>query len=144
MATTYDDVQVEGNVKTTTKYTCESVDLSYTIIGDGIKEDFNFLTNTIQDKLDEMLSELQTAASVNDAFHFENGVAVSDINKAYEEIKSDVSVAKELLNTLHSAFMTDIDNVNAELENNFGYWAFNKPRIAGQETEIIEEPTSNE
>lgn len=144
MATTYDDVKVEGNVKTTTKYTCQSADLSYTIIGDNIKDDFSFLTNTIQNKLDEMLFELQAAASINDAFYFENGSSVSDVNKAYGEIKSDVSVAKELLNTLHSAFMTDIDNVNAELSNNFGYWAFNKPRKAGRKTEIVENSTNNE
>lgn len=144
MATTYDDVKVEGNVKTTTKYTCESADLSYTIIGDNIKGDFNFLTNTIQNKLDEMITELQAAASINDAFHFENGASVSDINKAYEEIKSDVSSAKELLDSLHSVFMTDIDNVNAELENNFGYWAFNKARVAGKTTEFVENSTSNE
>ena len=39
-----------------------------------------------------------------------------------EEIKNDVSLLKTELDTLHAAFMTDIDNINAELEVNFGHW----------------------
>lgn len=138
---TYNDVQINGNTKTTSKYTCESANLSYTIIGDNISEDFEFI-NTISTKLDEMLKKLESASSITDAFDIENGGHVSDITKAYNEIKSDVQLMKSGLSTLHSAFMTDIANVNAELENNFGYWAFNKPRLAGKTTETIETPTS--
>lgn len=134
---TYDDVQINGDTKTTSKYTCESANLSYTIIGDNISEDFDFL-NIMSDKLDEMLNNLENASAITNAFDFENGNRVYDITKAYNEIKSDVQVMKSGLSTLHSAFMTDIANVNAELSNNFGHWAFNKPRLAGKTTEAIE------
>lgn len=138
---TYNDVQINGNTKTTNKYTCESANLSYTIIGENISEDFKFINN-ISSKLDEMLSKLQSASSITDAFDIEGTGHVSDISKAYNEIKNDVQLMQTGLNTLHSTFMTDIANVNAELENNFGYWAFNKPRLAGKTTETIETPTS--
>lgn len=139
----YNDVEINGNTKTTSKYTCESTDLEYRIIGDNIKADFNFINNDLPDKLTEMLAEIEAAAAVVDAFYFENGSKVSDISKAYEEIKGDVELMKAGLDTLHSAFMTDIDNVNAELANNFGYWAFNKPKLASKTTETIETTTSN-
>jgi hypothetical protein len=98
--------------------------MQYTIISDEIKKDFDFLlsSNTMGNKLDEMLNYLNTAAGISNAFYFENGGSVQDINHVYEEIKNDVSQLKSDLDTLHAAFMTDIDNVNAELEVNFGHW----------------------
>lgn len=106
------------------KYTCTKKNMQYTIISDEIKKDFDFLlsTNTMGNKLDEMLNYLNTAAGISNAFYFENGGSVQDINHVYEEIKNDVSQLKSDLDTLHAAFMTDIDNVNAELEVNFGHW----------------------
>ena len=106
------------------KYTCTKKNMQYTIISDEIKKDFDFLlsTNSMGNKLDEMLNYLNTAAGITNAFYFENGGSVQDINHVYEEIKNDVSQLKSDLDTLHAAFMTDIDNVNAELEVNFGHW----------------------
>lgn len=106
------------------KYTCTKKNMQYTIISDEIKKDFDFLlsSNTMGNKLDEMLNYLNTAAGITNAFYFENGGSVQDINHVYEEIKNDVSQLKSDLDTLHAAFMTDIDNVNAELEVNFGHW----------------------
>ena len=106
------------------KYTCTKKNMQYTIISDEIKKDFDFLlsTNTMGNKLDEMLNYLNTAAGISNAFYFENGGSVQDINHVYEEIKNDVSQLKSDLDTLHAAFRTDIDNVNAELEVNFGHW----------------------
>jgi hypothetical protein len=106
------------------KYSCTKKNMQYTIISDEIKKDFDFLlsSNTMGNKLDEMLNYLNTAAGISNAFYFENGGSVQDINHVYEEIKNDVSQLKSDLDTLHAAFMTDIDNVNAELEVNFGHW----------------------
>lgn len=106
------------------KYTCKKKNMQYTIISDEIKKDFDFLlsSNTMGNKLDEMLNYLNTAAGISNAFYFENSGSVQDINHVYEEIKNDVSQLKSELDTLHAAFMTDIDNVNAELEVNFGHW----------------------
>jgi hypothetical protein len=106
------------------KYSCTKKNMQYTIISDEIKKDLDFLlsSNTMGNKLDEMLNYLNTAAGISNAFYFENGGSVQDINHVYEEIKNDVSQLKSDLDTLHAAFMTDIDNVNAELEVNFGHW----------------------
>ncbi len=106
------------------KYSCTKKNMQYTIISDEIKKDFDFLlsSNTMGNKLDEMLNYLNTAAGISNAFYFENGGSVQDINHVYEEIKNDVSQLKSDLDTLHAAFMTDIDNINAELEVNFGHW----------------------
>lgn len=139
----YEDIQVDGNTKTTSSYTCESANLKYTIIGENIKEDFSFLQNEMQNKLDEMLNEIQRAAQISNAFYIENGATVSDITTAYETIRKDVEILKSGLTTLHTSFIKDIDNINAELENNFGYWAFNKPKLAGKTTENIENIDAN-
>lgn len=106
------------------KYSCTKKNMQYTIISDEIKKDFDFLlsTGSMGQKLDEMLNYLNTAAGITNAFYFENGGSVQDINHVYEEIKNDVSQLKTELDTLHAAFMTDIDNINAELEVNFGHW----------------------
>ena len=106
------------------KYTCTKKNMQYTIISDEIKKDFDFLlsTGSLGQKLDEVVNYLSIAAGITNAFYFENGGSVQDINHAYEEIKNDVSVLKADLDTLHAAFMTDIDNINAELEVNFGHW----------------------
>jgi hypothetical protein len=146
MAQTYVDteVSISGNTKTTTKttYTCTEEGFAYTIIGEDIKADFDFLKsdNAIGQKLDEMLSYIKSAADIDDAFYFENGSSVFDILHAYEELKKDVEDNKKCLDTLHSAYIKAIDNVNAELKTNFGYWAGYKVNKAGRsvKTEEIE------
>lgn len=140
MAGTYTNTttSVSGNTKTTTKttYTCSEEGFAYTIIGEDIKADFDFLKsdNSIGQKLDEMLSYLKNASDIDDAFYFENGSSVFDIVHAYEEIKKDVEENKKCLDTVHSVYITAIDNVNAELKTNFGYWAGYKVNKAGRKT----------
>lgn len=137
MAVTYKDVSVKDNVKKTVTYTCEAKKLSYTKIGDNIKQDFAFINTDLPSKMSEVLAEIEKAASVSDAFYFENGSKVSDLQNVYDEIKGDISLLENGLNELHSAFIKDIDNVNAELENNFGYWLFPKVTEAGRKEEVI-------
>ncbi len=123
----YRESSTEGNVTTTTSttYSCTEESLAYTIIGDEIKADFDFLKsdNQLGQKLDEMLSYVKLASDISDAFYFENGSSVYDIVHVYDEIKKDVEENKKSLDTLYQAFITAIDNVNAELKVNFGYWA---------------------
>ena len=131
-------VYTENNGETTTKttYSCTQKSMQYTTIGEDIKKDFDFLLTTggICTNLDLMLAELQKAANVTDAFYFENGAVAQDVQHVYEEIRDDVSRLKEQLVTLHRAFMTDIDNVNAELEVNFGHWVGTNVKAGRSET----------
>lgn len=117
------------NTEVEYEYTCgDKTGFEYYVLGDDIRNEFNFLISTdrdagIQGKLDEVLSILQDATDNINAFNFENGGSkVNDLIEVYNEIASDVSTAKGALNMLHSAIMKDIDNVNAELDTNFGYW----------------------
>lgn len=118
---------------TTYEYSCGNKSgFEYYVLGDDIKAEFDFLkgnntsTSSIAGNLDEMMIHLKTATSNADAFYFENGASVSDLSALYTEIEKDVNALKDNLNVLHSAFMTDIDNVNAELDKNFGYWVGRK------------------
>lgn len=114
---------------TTYTYSCGTQSgFEFYIIGDDIRADFDFCKGSqtgaasIAGNLDEMLQHLKVATSNVDAFYFEGGSTVSDLSKLYTEIEKDVNELKDGLNTLHGAIMTDIDNVNAELKKNFGYW----------------------
>lgn len=114
---------------TTYTYSCgNQTGIEFYIIGDDIRADFDFCkgsatgTDSIAGNLDEMLINLKTATSNVNAFYFENGSSVNDLSALYTEIEKDVIELKNGLDTLHSAIMTDIDNVNAELKKNFGYW----------------------
>ena len=115
----------DTTTKTSTTYSCTEESFAYTIIGEDIKADFNFLKSddVLGQKLDEMLNYVKIASEISDAFYFENGASVYDIVHVYEEIKKDVEDNKNSLDTLYQAYMTAIDNVNAELKLNFGYWA---------------------
>ncbi len=117
-------VEDDGTTTKKTLYSCKQKGLQYTTIGDDIKSDFDFLlkTGSIAQNLDSMLKELNIASSNTSAFLFENGSSVNSIDEAYQEIETEVEKLKDLLQTLHDAFITDIDNVNAELEVNFGHW----------------------
>ena len=74
------------------KYSCKKKNMQYTIIGESIKKDFDFIKSNgaIAQKLDEMVNHLKNAAAITDGFYFENGGNVNDVNEAYEEIKTDV------------------------------------------------------
>lgn len=114
---------------TTYTYSCGNKSgFEYYVLGDDIRAEFDFLkgsntsTSSIAGNLDEMLRHLKNATTNVNAFYFEAGSSVSDLGPLYTEIEKDVNELKDSLNVLHSAFMTDIDNVNAELDGNFGYW----------------------
>lgn len=105
---------------TNTKYDVQVDGVKYTVIGDNIKADFDFLIKDIPNMLEEARKKIKSASEINDAFMVENGAKVNDLMNLYEEINKDIDDAKNQLNIVHSAFMTDIDNINAELEYNFG------------------------
>lgn len=140
----YEDVETNGNTRTTSKYSCESKNLQYTIIGEDIKEDFSFLVKDLPQKLDEVKKELYDAAYVENAFLFQNGgKGVANLEAMYNELQNDIETLKLGLSSLHTSLLTDIDNINAELENNYGHWAFNKAVLAGRKTETIDESISS-
>lgn len=125
---------------TTYTYTCgDKTGFEYYVLGEDIKREFDFLKGTSTDStsiagnLDEMLNYLKKATSNISAFHFENGDSVKDLEALYSEIESDVKSLKGDLTELNSAIITDIDNVNAELDVNFGYWQGRK--LARHESE---------
>ena len=118
---------------TTYTYSCgDKSGFEYYVLGDDIRKEFAFLkgsgtgTATIAGNLDEMLKYLKIATSNTDAFYFENGSTVNELEDTYLEIEKDVKDLRSNLDVLHAAFMTDIDNVNAELDKNFGYWVGRK------------------
>ena len=73
------------------------------------------------------------AGFVNDAVDKYSNIKTETAKKA-EDVKKDVEETKKCLDTVHSAYMTAIDNVNAELKTNFGYWAGYKVNQAGRKT----------
>lgn len=133
----YEDVTVSGTTKTTTKYTCEAADMSYTIISDDIKNDFNFLKDggELYSKIEEIEGYIKSAAGVLDPFDV-NGTR--SVDKMKDDILKQTTLLKSGLIALNSAFITDINNVNAELSTNFGHWAFSKVKNAGKTTETVE------
>ncbi|HAB65736.1 MAG TPA: hypothetical protein DCE23_00065 [Firmicutes bacterium] len=105
-----------GDVDVT--YSCDTEGIGYSIITDDIRGDFGFLINELPSALREVDSTLAKAASITDGFDFDG---LRDISSAYQEVRSDINQTIGLLKKLHSAFMLDIDNVNAELQNNYGW-----------------------
>ncbi len=131
-----------GNTKETANYTVDPSGFGYSVINDSIKSDFNFLVNELPQKLDEAMTEIQNATAIDTAFDFENGSSVKDISVARDELQTDVNNLKTELNNLYQAFMTDIDNINYELEYNFGWILIGK--VKGRTTsETVEEPATN-
>lgn len=128
----------EGKKRTKAKYTVDSSGFGYSIINDSIKNDFNFLINDIPHKLDEFMTYVSNACEIDDAFYAENGTSVSDMNEAKLELQRDVNALKTELVNLYNAFMVDIDEVNAELEYNFGWPIFGHVR-GTQVTEDVED-----
>lgn len=138
---TYTQTSTQTNngttTKTTVKYNAEKKAFAYTIIGDDIKADWDFLqpTGEIMNYMNEFLSYIQAAGAVTDAFNFND--THRDIADLYTELEADVKDLESSLQTLHSAFMTDIDNVNAELKTNFGYWVGGTVNEASRTTTTI-------
>jgi hypothetical protein len=127
-----------GNKKCYANYSVDASGMGYSIITDDIKADFNFLVDDMPNKLDEVGNYIEQAASINDAFYFENGGAVSDITEAADFLKTDIENLKISLADLHTAFMTDIDNINKELEYNYGWLIIGEPK-GSHRTETVEE-----
>lgn len=97
----------------------------YMQIRDEAKKDFQFLideTSGLPSKLNEMLEELKIACMNNSAFYIKNGEGTinTDLNKSYEEINNDVKILKTNLLELYQELINDIDNINNELQGNFG------------------------
>ena len=143
MGNTGDYVHTEGNTKTTITYSCTPKDMQYTIIGEEIKKDFDFLIKNIPNLLDESLNDLNAAAGTTNAFYVEGSSKYNDLMHVYEELKQDVAKVKQNLSTIHGRLMTTIDNVNAELENNFGHWAFFSVNEAGRKVETVDISSSS-
>ena len=82
----------DGTTKTTVGYSIDTSGIGYSEISPDIREDFKFLINELPDKLDEVMKEIDSAASITDAFTFEPGTAVVDISKAllYEFLVFDI------------------------------------------------------
>lgn len=128
----------EGNKKTNAKYTVDSSGFGYSVINESSKNDFDFLINDIPNKLDEFMANIASACEIDDAFYAENGSTVKDMGDARSELEKDVECLKNELSNLYSAFCSDIDQVNAELEYNFGWPIFGHVR-GSEVTEDIEE-----
>ena len=108
------------------QYNVEIKSMEYTVMGEEIKEDFAFINTTLKDKIDEALNYFLDGSEIDDAFYVENTGAYSDLMHAYEVIKEDVELAKTQLDELHASCIDAIDQVNAELEYNFGHILFCK------------------
>lgn len=137
MSQQYNYSTTNGNQRTTITYNCSSSAFAYTIMGDDIKKDFDFLLEEgeLGSLLNQFLDDLKTACDVENPFNFND--THTDISKLYTEIQANVNDLKTSLVTLNSALKTDIDNVNAELKTNFGYWVGGKVNEAGRSTTTI-------
>lgn len=133
--------KVDGTTKTTATYSVDTSGFGYSIITDDIKADFDFLINDLPQKLDNVMAELNNATNIDDAFYFENGNNVKDLALARDEIQKDVNNIKTELNNLYNAFMMDIDNINAELEYNFG-WIIIGDVKGSQRDEVVPQETT--
>ena len=132
----------EGTTKTTVGYSIDTTGIGYSKISPDIKEDFAFLVTDLPDKLDEVAKEIDSAASITDAFTFDTGLAAIDISKAQNELKADISSLKTALSELYFAFMNDIDKINDELEYNYGWIIVGDVKETSRHTEEV--PTETE
>ena len=117
----YTDTKENESTITNTKYDVQVDGVKYTVIGENIKSDFDFLIKDIPNLLEEAKKKFDEATSTSTAFYFENNYKIDGfLAKECLSIRDDINKAIEQLNTLHKALITDIDNINAELEYNFG------------------------
>lgn len=130
----YTDTTTSGNTTTTIHYTSSKEAFHYTIIGENIKSDFNFLTSDMYTGLDEFMKYIHDAGAIK-AFNFND--SHFDISNLEPELQSDVNQLKSSLEALKNSLIKDVDNVNAELKVNFGYWVGGRAREAGRETHTV-------
>ncbi len=132
-------VDSNGN-KVKTVYDFDTDQMAFTTLGEDIKDDFNFITSgshkgSLIDMLNDLKGQLKEVCSIGNAFYFDNGSnSVSDLLDAYQDVANDIEDLIESLPNLKNAIDTDIDNVNAELKNNYGKLVrFKKGSIKKQE-----------
>jgi hypothetical protein len=125
MPTRTEDV---GDKRVTASYGVDTSGMGYSIITPDIAADFNFLIQELPNKLDEVSNYINEAAGVSDAFYFEGSGTYQDISEAAQKLNTDINALKGTLAELHSAFMTDIDQINAELEYNYGWVTICDPK----------------
>lgn len=131
--------QTEGNKKITANYSVDTSGFGFSIITDDIRNDFNFLTGDMYTKLDEASALLKTAAENQSAFYVDgSGGSVTDLSLAQQEIDRDINTIKTNLQSLRDAIDTAIDQVNAELEYNFGWIIIGETKGAVRTEEIPE------
>ncbi len=130
----------EGNVKYTANYSVDPSGFGYSIITDDIKADFKFLIEDLPKKLDDAMEEFKKIDTIDTTFEFGD---VKDLSAARDELQQDINNLKTSLSELHSAFMTDIDNINYELEYNFG-WVLIGEVKGSTRSETVPEPTTTD
>ncbi len=118
-----------GNQNTTITYSCKTLGIGYSLITENINEAFNFLIKDIPQNLEEAMKSLESTKNKS-AFSFCRGDSSSgdyeDLTLVCNEIERDINNLKSELSSLYKTLLEDINNINKELEYNFG-WA-----VAGQ------------
>lgn len=136
--------QTNGNQKITANYSVDTSGFGFSIITDDIRNDFNFLTNEMYTKLDEAANFLKLAAENQNAFYINgSGGNVTDLSLAQQEINNDINTIKNNLQNLRNAIDTAIDQVNAELEYNFGWIVIGETKGSVRTEEIPESDDKN-
>lgn len=121
----YTYTTTNGDTTISTEYSCDKKSFAYTTISDDIKIWFDFLleNGSICNNLNQMLNYLQSAADIQTGFNISCDAGSSkDIQHVYKQINEEVNKLKSSMVELHNALDKDVDNINAELEVNFGYW----------------------
>lgn len=121
----YTYTTTNGDTTISTEYSCDKKAFAYTTISDDIKIWFDFLleNGSICSNLNQMLTYLQAAADIQNGFEIKSEAGNSkDIQHVYKQINSEVAKLKKSMVELHNALDKDVDNINAELDVNFGYW----------------------
>ncbi len=81
------------------------------------KEDFSFLKNELQEKLDDLDEALRNASKTK-PFFLESETSVEGIEDSYRELKRQIDNLKKDMNNLNQNINSNIDEMNKELSNN--------------------------
>ncbi len=81
------------------------------------KEDFSFLKNELQEKLDELDEALRNATNTK-PFFLESETSIEGIEESYRELKQQINNLKKDMNNLNQSINSNIDEMNKELANN--------------------------
>lgn len=81
------------------------------------KEDFSFLKNELQEKLDELDDALRNATKTK-PFFLESETSIEGIEESYRELKHQIDNLKKDMNNLNQNINSNIDEMNNELTNN--------------------------